>query len=72
MWSGGITQDGDEEIYATHSLDRGQTWEPNSRLTNSPGESVFASVAAAASGVHVVWQDTRNGQPEVYYKRRLL
>ncbi len=64
-------RDGDEEIYTTHSLDRGQTWEPNSRLTNSPGESVFASVAVAASGVHVVWQDTRDGQPEVYYKRRL-
>ncbi len=65
------TRDGDEEIYTKHSPDRGQTWEPDSRLTISPGQSVFASVAAAASGVHVVWQDTRDGPPEVYYKRRL-
>lgn len=64
------TRDGNEEIYAKHSPDRGQTWEPDSRLTHSPGQSVFASVAAAAGGVYVVWQDTREGQPEVYFKRR--
>ena len=42
---------------------------PGSRLTFSDGAAMRPSVAAAATGVHVAWTDTRDQNQEVYYKR---
>ena len=39
------------------------------RLTNNDAVSVFPFVAASNSAVHVVWQDYRDGNAEIYYKR---
>jgi hypothetical protein len=58
----------DWEIYYRRSTDRGDSWEPTVRLTNSPGVSHRPSVAVAGNGVHVVWWDDRDGNSEVYYK----
>lgn len=49
-------------------------WEADYRLTNNPAASITAydnswCVAANGSYVHVVWYDTRDGNPEIYYKR---
>ncbi|MCU0343756.1 MAG: hypothetical protein MUF28_08025 [Ignavibacterium sp.] len=51
-------------------------WQPDLRLTNDPSGS-FTSlsnawcVASSGDYVHVVWQDERDLQGEIYYKNSL-
>ncbi len=66
------SRDADYEIYYKRSTDGGVTWEPDLRLTNSAGESSFSSISLSGQVVHVLWQDTRNGNYEIYYKRNPL
>jgi hypothetical protein len=56
------------EIYYKNSIDGGNTWSADIRLTNSSGDPYSASVAASGSAVHVVWNDSRDGNYEIYYK----
>jgi len=63
------TDGGNEEIFVLRSDDLGLTWGPPDRLTFASGSSKLPSLAAAASGVHVTWTDTRDGNAEAYYKR---
>jgi hypothetical protein len=47
-------------------------WQPDVRLTNDPANSVCTngkSVSASSLNVHIVWQDNRDGNYEIYYKR---
>ncbi len=67
VWYG--DRDGNPEIYYNHSADAGQSWRTDMRLTNDAAVSVFPFVAASNSAVHVVWQDYRDGNAEIYYKR---
>jgi hypothetical protein len=62
-------RDGNREIYYKRSTDGGVSWGSDTRLTNNPGWSVSPSVALSGSVVHVVWEDLRDGNEEVYYKR---
>ena len=62
-------RDGNFEIYHKRSLDGGATWSSDARLTTNASSSRFPSIAASGSLVHVTWQDTRDGNAEVYYKR---
>jgi hypothetical protein len=62
-------RDGNREIYYKRSIDRGSTWEADNRLTNNSASSEFPSVAVFGTNVHVVWQDKRDGNYEIYYKR---
>jgi len=57
------------EIYYKRSTDAGSGWGADSRLTNAPDSSVYPSVTASGQIVHVVWQDNRVGNWEIYYKR---
>ena len=57
------------EIYYKRSTDAGATWGGETRLTTDAATSWTPSVAAAGAKVHVVWQDSRDGNREVYYKR---
>lgn len=59
----------DCEIYYKRSTDGGLTWGPDSRLTTNPSYSGFPCVAVSGQAVHVVWEDNRDGNGEVYYKR---
>jgi hypothetical protein len=61
---------GASEIFYKQSTNRGQTWRRARRLTHSPGRSAHANVALDGTGVHVLWFDERDGNPEIYYKRR--
>jgi hypothetical protein len=67
VWYDG--REGAAEIYYKRSRDNGATWEPDTRLTNAPGDSLQPSVAAAGGLVHVAWYDLRDGNPEIYYRR---
>lgn len=59
----------DIELYHKRSTDGGTTWGTDTRLTNSAGNSDYSSVIASGVYVHVVWQDERNGNQQIYYKQ---
>jgi hypothetical protein len=60
---------GEGEVYYRRSTNSGQSWGDPVRLTNKNGDSVNASVSSSGNDVHVVWQDDRDGNKEIYYKR---
>jgi hypothetical protein len=63
-------RDGNREIYYKRSTDRGATWGADTRLTYATYDAWYPSVAVSPqSGVHVVWNDGRDGNSEIYYKR---
>lgn len=57
------------EIYYKRSTDQGITWEPDVRLTYDSGVSFGPCAVAKDSMVHVIWQDYRDGNWELYYNR---
>ncbi len=57
------------EIYYKRSTDDGATWGSDMRLTNDNAYSLYPSVAVSSANVHAVWEDERDGNQEVYYKR---
>ena len=63
------TRDGNNEIYYKRSVDGGLNWEDDLRLTNNSSISGAVSVCSSLSAVHVVWNDNRDGNWEVYYKQ---
>jgi hypothetical protein len=65
----GDWRSGNEEVYYKRSTNSGATWGPDSRLTNSAGRSIFHCAAAYGTDVHLVWEDERDGNVEIYYKR---
>lgn len=60
---------GASELFYKRSVDGGITWEPDTRLTFNTAISEYPSVATSGSVVHVVWEDQRDGNKEIYYKR---
>ncbi len=45
-------------------------WTPDERLTEDGASSRYPGVATDRGGsVHIVWEDTRDGNNEIYYKR---
>ena len=61
-------RDGNWEIYYKRSTDGGINWGVDTRLTNDPAISYYPSIAVSGSNVHIVFQDNRNGNNEIYYK----
>jgi len=64
-------RDGNFEIYYKQSTDGGLTWGPDTRLTNNPADSYYPTIAVSGSKLHVVWQDDRYGDYEIFYKESL-
>ncbi len=64
------------EIYYRYSPDGGTSWFDDVRLTfdtdGIPFNSRLPNVAATPSTIHLVWEEWRDGNAEVYYKRRSL
>jgi hypothetical protein len=60
---------GGPEIYYRRSTDGGNFWDTNLRLTNAAGYSEYPSICTSGSTMHVAWQDERDGNEEIYYKR---
>lgn len=71
VWTDGRIGGGNWEIYYKRSADYGKTWERCQRLTDSAGVSRYPSIAASSSAVHVVWEDTRSGDYQIWYRRSL-
>ena len=49
--------------------DGGTTWGPDTRLSTGSPNSVSPAVAVWLNNVHVVWDDFRDGNDEIYYRR---
>ncbi len=62
-------RDGNYEIYYKRSTDGGITWGADTRLTNATGTSQYPSISVSGQVVHVVWDEDRDGNDEIYYKR---
>jgi hypothetical protein len=61
--------DGNGDIYYLCSTDGGLTWENETRLTDQMDAASWPSICRDGALVHVVWQDTRDANNEIYYKR---
>jgi hypothetical protein len=61
--------DGNEEIYYKYSTDGGENWEPDIRLTDDPAVSNYPDVSVCGIQVNAIWNDFRDGNYEIYYKR---
>jgi hypothetical protein len=57
------------EIYYKRSTDGGNSWGTDTRLTTVAGQSNLPSCAVYGQTVHVVWEEYRDGNSEIYYKR---
>ena len=72
VWNDG--RDGTVQVYAKHSADGGSTWSADERLSRTFGnpldDVLRPAVAAAGGAVYVVWTDRRDGNAEIYFKRR--
>ncbi|PIV70394.1 MAG: hypothetical protein COS08_00440 [Euryarchaeota archaeon CG01_land_8_20_14_3_00_38_12] len=44
------------------------SWSEDVNLTNNTGSSKYPSAAIGEGVIHLVWQDNRNGEYEIYYK----
>ncbi len=47
------------------------SWSEDVNLTNNTGDSKYPSAAIDDNVIHLVWQDNRNGDYEIYYKRSM-
>lgn len=63
------TRNGNEEIYYKRSVDAGDSWSADTRLTTNANNSILPSVSSLGQLVNVIWIDNRDGNYEVYYKR---
>lgn len=66
---------GGSDIYFSRSLDHGLNWSNTDRRldTGAPGAGSASSpqIAAEEDYVFVVWEDSRNGKPDIYFNRSL-
>ncbi len=63
------TRDGNEEIYFKKSLDNGNTWSADTRLTNNDVESRNPSITVSGNYLFVAWSDYRSISVfRTYYK----
>jgi len=61
---------GSKDIYFRISTNGGVNWQDENRLTNNyEGISYNPCIAVNGSNAHVVWYDTYQGNPEIYYRR---
>jgi hypothetical protein len=60
---------GNYEIFYKRSTDDGVSWGTDTRLTNNFASSTTPSVSAVGQLVHVIWEEFRDGNSEIYYKR---
>jgi hypothetical protein len=61
--------DGNYEIYYTRSTNGGTNWQANTRLTFDTAGSYRPSIAVSDTMLHLIWNDSRDGNFEIYYKR---
>jgi hypothetical protein len=61
------SRDGTTEIYYKSSIDGGANWGEDTPITFFPAATLYPNLAISNSVLHVVWQDYRNGQKDIFY-----
>jgi len=71
VWSykGWISSEGGAEIMYKRSVDNGDHWSNETRLTHAKEDSFRPRIAVYHQILHVVWYDNRDGNFEIYYKK---
>lgn len=62
-------RDGNYEIYYKRSVDNGQNWGSDIRLTNNTALSYEPCISSYGSNLHILFSDERSGFIEIYYMR---
>ena len=63
-------RDGSFEIFFKNSTDGGTIWGSDTRLTNMDGfDSGGPKIALSGIVKHIIWEDQRDGNSEIYFKR---
>ena len=62
-------RDSDYEIYHKRSTDNGSSWQADTRMTASTGNSSQPSISASGNYVHLVWDDDKTGNVQLYYRK---
>lgn len=55
-------------IYCVKSSDNGKNWASPQKIDEEVGVCSSLDIASSNGNVHVVWQDSRDGNIEIYYK----
>ncbi len=63
------TLSGNSEVFLRRSTDNGMTWEPEIQISNAQGRSEDPAIAVQGTYVHLVWNDNRWGNMQIYYRR---
>jgi hypothetical protein len=69
VWSDNSTGNGD--IYFKRSADNGTTFGSTQNLSNNPGNSTAAQMAAYQDNVYVVWEDASTGNGDIYFRKSI-
>jgi len=64
-------RDGNRNIHYRRSTDWGASWGTETKLSHGDGGSYLPSLVACSLGLHVAWEDNRDGNREIYYLRSL-
>ncbi|MFH1050342.1 MAG: T9SS type A sorting domain-containing protein [bacterium] len=67
VWSQNII--GKLQIFYQHSTNNGDFWIDDVCLRNDKENSGWAALDVDNSNVHVVWQDSRSGNDEIFYRK---
>ncbi|MDD5131372.1 MAG: zinc dependent phospholipase C family protein [bacterium] len=65
-------RDGNYEIYNKFRKAGETTWGADTRLTQAAGDSLYPKASITGGYLHLVWQDNRNGNYQIYYNRMRL
>ena len=62
------------KIYSKFSTNAGVSWSADLLISPEPnnGQTGNPSIDVSDTAVHVIWEDFRYGNPEIYYKKNLL
>ena len=69
VWNDNSTGNGD--IYYKRSADNGTSFSNTQNISNNPGNSTAAKIAAYQDNVYVVWEDATTGNGDIYLKKSL-
>jgi hypothetical protein len=67
VWSS--NNSGSYQVYYKRSTDNGLSWSTDTILTsNTDASLIYPSASVTGQNVHIVWNDDRDGNQEIYYK----
>ena len=65
------TRNGNQQIFYKKFDSQSQSWSSDTAISTGSGQSRYPSIAVDSLGnVHVLWQDNRDGNDEIYYREQ--